>query len=568
VLEQGGAVNYDFTNIQGSKQSDRENFEQLVCQLLAEEINAISVDGRGGDGGIDCFTRRSSNGIEVFQAKYFIGPLTRPQRRQIQRSLATALQEQKVARWVLCIPRDHTPAELRWFESLASPTLVVEWWGETKLRNLLARQPQIARQFFLGDRLSEEFALFRADFTKLLSAIASDHKRAPTSLSGNMADPIAYLDRAKEIGAILLDDITLFSSSQTPLISIDAFDISVFIEMDSRFSATAPPLVDYCLNESPVPLMILPPSCLELEKVVRYFMSVSQRGSLRQAQAPTNPKLLEEFLSAFEADPNSHTTTQAYRRIADEYRLDTFLAPGALLKLQGLLAKKRILLSHGGGAAEFKPKPEYVREALVAMEAETPMRRHRSARYVDGMNLAFLLENWSEANDPVRMISSARSFARAAKRLFRSRGPVRSSHQYSYLLSSTSLARGNQSDDDILGLLRSIDMLRKTILTHGEQPWEELRGLPQLVSAFEDFVPNYRRYLRPVDTLIVSSIRLSPEAMSLGMRDFYEFLSKEAELVKAFEHWWDHVTEILRAFTKQIPRYDEMRRLLKALEGS
>src|SRR6202166_2187888 len=114
----------DFARISGPRLSSRENFEQLVCQLLELEMGAQALDGSGGDGGIDCF-RDTGSGIEVFQAKYFLSRLTPGQRAQVKHSLSRALEQPRLRRWVLCIPLDPTPAELAWFEKLTPPAVTI-----------------------------------------------------------------------------------------------------------------------------------------------------------------------------------------------------------------------------------------------------------------------------------------------------------------------------------------------------------------------------------------------------------------------------------------------------------
>jgi hypothetical protein len=552
-------VRYDFSRIRGPKPSARENFEQLICQLLAEEMNAISINGRGGDGGIDCFILRSGNSIDVFQAKYFLGCLTHSQKRQIQQSLATVRRQHQLTRWVLCIPRDHTPAEQSWFESIGSPQLVIEWWGETKIRNLLARHPQIARQFFLDDRLVEEFARFRAEVSKLLGALAEVHIYAPISPKRDQSTPMDYLDRAKDIGMVLLDDLTLFSCSMTPFISIDFADIYTFIVTDSLLAATAP-VVDYCLEKSPVPLILLPPSITELHDFINSLIRKTGR-SMKKAQARINPRLLEAFLSAYEADPDSLATKQAYRKLTSEYPSAGFSVSAGLRKLQGLRESRKIQLVQEGGSTDLRTK-----DALEALNSVRPHWRNLKGQYIDALNLTFLLERWAKPSDPVRMISSAPSFAMAAERLFGNHSPVRTSHQYSYLLSSGAPEQGQQLEDDLAGLLRSADGLQRIVSAHGERAWHDVEEVPVVLSAFESFAPYYRKYLRPVDEMILSAFHLMPRTRSLGMRELYEFLFREAEIVKAFGRWWDYVTEMLRSFNEQLPRYDGTKELLRKLE--
>ena len=58
-------MSYDYSRIEGPHQSRRENFEELVSQLLILEYGAQPVDGAGGDEGIDCFRKNADGSIRA-----------------------------------------------------------------------------------------------------------------------------------------------------------------------------------------------------------------------------------------------------------------------------------------------------------------------------------------------------------------------------------------------------------------------------------------------------------------------------------------------------------------------
>jgi hypothetical protein len=107
------------------------------------------VEGKGGDEGIDSFIGDFSGKIRVFQHKYFLDSLKSSQRRQIEASLHQVLAKHDVAAWTLMLPKDLTPAELRWFESVAAAhdDVEIDWWGRTKLIELLTQSPELAAAF-------------------------------------------------------------------------------------------------------------------------------------------------------------------------------------------------------------------------------------------------------------------------------------------------------------------------------------------------------------------------------------------------------------------------------------
>lgn len=120
----------------------------LVARLLAEEDpNIVHIEGSGGDGGADCISTGSGE-VTVYQSKYYVSLLTSSQKRKIANSYNKAITNYHPTRWILCIPRDHTPAEKKWFDNLTEHGPKAEWWGETILRNLMGDHPRITEDHF------------------------------------------------------------------------------------------------------------------------------------------------------------------------------------------------------------------------------------------------------------------------------------------------------------------------------------------------------------------------------------------------------------------------------------
>lgn len=170
-------MNLDFSKIFGPRPSARENFELLIGQILLQELNAIPIDGRGGDGGIDVLYVRKDGSLVIFEVKYFLNNLTASQKRQIKLSFQQALQHDKLSRWVLCIPRNQTPAEKKWFDNLKMNSTAIEWWGETKIRNLLSKYPAICSQFFVEDRIITYINSLRREILDVVKGTAQLRKR-------------------------------------------------------------------------------------------------------------------------------------------------------------------------------------------------------------------------------------------------------------------------------------------------------------------------------------------------------------------------------------------------------
>lgn len=97
-------------------------FDRIVDTLLAHEYGprGHTVDGRGGDAGIDYTV--DDNAI-IFQYKYFSNGISasRSRRGQIQKSFTTALQHSP-KEWILVVPCNLTLTERTWLLGLGSGT--------------------------------------------------------------------------------------------------------------------------------------------------------------------------------------------------------------------------------------------------------------------------------------------------------------------------------------------------------------------------------------------------------------------------------------------------------------
>lgn len=141
---------FDFRRIIGPEDSKQENFSSLSsCLIMKIYPTAKPVDGKGGDEGVDTIIGEFNGPCKVFQHKYFIEKIGSSQRKQIEKSLKTALKHHDVEKWTLVIPKELNPTELRWFQKLQTKysPVTIDWWGKTRLQNLLTEYPEIAREY-------------------------------------------------------------------------------------------------------------------------------------------------------------------------------------------------------------------------------------------------------------------------------------------------------------------------------------------------------------------------------------------------------------------------------------
>jgi tetratricopeptide (TPR) repeat protein len=223
----------NFRLIEGAKDSKQANFEDMCSQLMVAKFpGAQPVEGKGGDGGCDLFLCPNTPfhwyDLRVFQYKYFCDTLTASQKRQIEVSLQQAITHWRPWSWVLCMPKNLTPAEHRWFHELEKASCdawkakdrpreklcFMEFWGETLLRSLLAEFPHIRGQFFPVRFSPEQELQIRKVVTEIVAelpeelAFISKIKRiagrsglAPVALEFDIVDWVA--SREKVLDSIL-----------------------------------------------------------------------------------------------------------------------------------------------------------------------------------------------------------------------------------------------------------------------------------------------------------------------------------------------------------------------------
>lgn len=157
--------------------------ERLVAAWLVRvHPGAQRVDGSGGDDGVDV-RLRTADGLHVFEIKSFHGRLTPAQKRQIAKSLTTALTAQPdMARWTLVLPLDLSPAEITWFEQTLSHGVAIgtEWIGRTALESGLSVHTDLLRSMVPGSverRALDYLAQYQQEIAGLGGGLADGAQR-------------------------------------------------------------------------------------------------------------------------------------------------------------------------------------------------------------------------------------------------------------------------------------------------------------------------------------------------------------------------------------------------------
>ncbi len=145
----------------------RDKFEDLASQLVkGEQPDAGKVRIKQGDSGIDVHVGElsSTEGIDVYQCKFFPQGLGESQKDQIRKSFRECKDSTffKAKTWTLCLPVDLSIDEKRWFEDWktkqANAGIVIrEPWGAMKLEGLLYQEKNrgLKEAFFKEEHLTQ-----------------------------------------------------------------------------------------------------------------------------------------------------------------------------------------------------------------------------------------------------------------------------------------------------------------------------------------------------------------------------------------------------------------------------
>ena len=166
---------------------DNDRAFEIMCNLLFKRwckrtykdsmTYFATVNGSGGDGGVEAYAVLDDESIVAVQSKWFRNTLKDTQINEISKSIETALSVRpKIVRYVVCIPRDLTSKkrikggqtaqnteENRWNTLKLSiesqyPSLKLELWNETRILEELQREESTGSRlyWFENTEISED----------------------------------------------------------------------------------------------------------------------------------------------------------------------------------------------------------------------------------------------------------------------------------------------------------------------------------------------------------------------------------------------------------------------------
>lgn len=174
----------------------QERFDHAVESLIYrrfKDAGTVTVpDGRGGDGGIDVELVTTEGKRRIFQLKYFpegfSSGSSRSRRPQIKKSF-NAAQVHEPDEWTLVVPRNLTPGERKFIESLSPGT-------EPPLISIIGRS--VLDDWMTDDPELEEY--LHRDANSTLERMARTYNQERAALLSGMSDIAA---RVRGLGSIV-----------------------------------------------------------------------------------------------------------------------------------------------------------------------------------------------------------------------------------------------------------------------------------------------------------------------------------------------------------------------------
>lgn len=132
---------------------DPDTFEDLSNDLLRREVGGITtIEGAGGDDGIDGFKGEINGTSTIYQHKFFPGRLDSNRKRQIKHSFHTAQEKHPgMEKWVLLVATELTPKEHDWFEQeikYSAPDIEVTYWNKKKIEDKVSTYQNLVERYF------------------------------------------------------------------------------------------------------------------------------------------------------------------------------------------------------------------------------------------------------------------------------------------------------------------------------------------------------------------------------------------------------------------------------------
>lgn len=179
----------DWSSIRPINNSQKEGFEELICQLAYNERNIANKEQyiRKGkpDAGVECFWILNDNSEWAWQAKFFVSSLSNTQWTEIDKSVNTAIDKHpQLTKYFIALPVDRPDARLDGQKSMLDKwnEHVIKWegwavakgmnvsfvyWGQSEIIERLGHKENEGKSEFWFNKteLTDEWFDERLDFS-------------------------------------------------------------------------------------------------------------------------------------------------------------------------------------------------------------------------------------------------------------------------------------------------------------------------------------------------------------------------------------------------------------------
>ncbi len=130
---------------------DPDRWENLCFALIhAKNPLVRTVNGHGGDEGVDAYVGSFEKPVEIYQFKYFKNSFGNSQAKQVKDSLNAALAKRNGFKWILMCSKDPTPEAMRVLDRLRDehPDIAIEYHFASQIAALLIEFPKVRKEFY------------------------------------------------------------------------------------------------------------------------------------------------------------------------------------------------------------------------------------------------------------------------------------------------------------------------------------------------------------------------------------------------------------------------------------
>ncbi|EON70944.1 hypothetical protein [Lysinibacillus sphaericus] len=145
------------------KEGARKKFEDICYDIYVSEFpdaDVHQVEVVLGDGGVDIDIIEENGDSTIVQCKFFLNRLDDSRKNQIRESFKTAVENNEMDNWILCVPMDFSHDELKWWkswkENQKDKSITIKLHDASKLMKLLKKH-DLYEEYFKTVRLDNEY---------------------------------------------------------------------------------------------------------------------------------------------------------------------------------------------------------------------------------------------------------------------------------------------------------------------------------------------------------------------------------------------------------------------------